>query len=218
MTDEHKPPGQGPVTAPDNRPSAPPGTRASDADREDVADQLREAVEDGRLDLDELDERLAVTFAAKTHRELATVTEDLPANPRTAAAAAPLSLVTKSGSSSRTGHWTVPSKIIAQCTSGTIKLDFTQAVCPLREVTIEAEATSGTVLLIVPFGWTVDVDNVSSTSGSVVNKVSGPPDPRAPVLRVNGKVRSGTVKARHPRRTFWQWLTRVPRDPRSRRT
>lgn len=193
-----------------------PDSRASDADREETAEQLRDAVSDGRLALEELDERLAATFSAKTHRELATVTADLSAD-STAPAAAPLSLVTKSGSSSKTGRWTVPSKIIAQCTSGSIKLDFTQARCPLREVSIQAEASSGTVLLIVPFGWRVDADSVTTTSGSVVNKVTGEPDERAPVLRVTGKVKSGTVKARHPRRTFWQWLTRVPHDPRRRR-
>lgn len=217
MTDEHNPlvPAP-PATAPMSGVTPAASSRASDADREDVAEQLREAVEDGRLALDELDERLASTFAAKTQQELATVTEDLPAGTGAAAASSPLSLVTKSGSAGKSGHWTVPSKIIAQCTSGTIKLDFTQAVCPLREVTIEAVASSGTVLLIVPFGWTVDVDNVSAESGTVVNKVTGPPEPRAPILRVSGKVRSGTVTARHPRRTFWQWLTRVPRDPRRR--
>lgn len=192
-----------------------PDSRASDADRESVADHLRGAVEDGRLALDELDERLAATFAAKTHRELAHVTADLPA--ATAPAAAPLSLVTRSGSNSKTGHWTVPSKIIAQCTSGTIKIDFTQAICPLREVAVHAEASSGTVLLIVPFGWSVDVGNVSASSGSVVNKVTGHPEERSPILRVSGTVQSGTVKARYPRRTFWQWLTRVPHDPRRRR-
>lgn len=210
MTDD----GNAPTPAPGT--TSAPDSRASDTDREDVAEQLREAVADGRLAFDELDERLVATFEAKTHGELSKVAADLRAS-TSAASAAPLSLVTKSGSSSKTGHWTVPSKIIAQCTSGTIKLDFTQAVCPLREVTIEAEAASGTVLLIVPFGWTVDVDNVSSTSGSVVNKVTGAPEPRSPVLRVNGTVKSGTIVARHPRRTFWQWLTRVPHDPRRRR-
>lgn len=197
--------------------NAAPDSRASDVDREHVAEQLREAVEDGRLELHELDERLASTFAAKTHRELETVTADLAGTGTAAAAASPLSLVTKSGSSSKTGYWTVPSKIIAQSTSGTIKLDFTNAICPLREVTIEAKATSGTVLIIVPYGWSVDMNNVTASSGSVVNKVTGPPEPRTPVLHVSGKVGSGTVKARHPRRTFWEWLARVPRDPRRRR-
>src|SRR5947207_338555 len=52
--------------------------RASDADRERVAEVLRQAAADGRLDLTELDERLAVVYAARTYAELEPVTADLP--------------------------------------------------------------------------------------------------------------------------------------------
>jgi hypothetical protein len=53
-------------------------TRASDAEREAVADRLRAASAEGRLEPDELDERVGRVYAARTHGELATVTEDLP--------------------------------------------------------------------------------------------------------------------------------------------
>jgi hypothetical protein len=36
-----------------------PGTRASDAEREQIAERLREAVAEGRLDMEEFDERLS---------------------------------------------------------------------------------------------------------------------------------------------------------------
>jgi Domain of unknown function (DUF1707) len=39
-------------------PGGPPGLRASDADRDRVAEVLRQAAGEGRLTLDELDERL----------------------------------------------------------------------------------------------------------------------------------------------------------------
>jgi Domain of unknown function (DUF1707) len=52
--------------------------RVGDADREAVASQLREHYSDGRLTLDELNERLDQTFAAKTRADLNTVTRDLP--------------------------------------------------------------------------------------------------------------------------------------------
>jgi hypothetical protein len=52
--------------------------RASDADREAVAELLREAHAEGRLDYGELDERLTQTYAARTHAELARLTADLP--------------------------------------------------------------------------------------------------------------------------------------------
>ncbi|SRR6266550_1453063 len=56
-----------------------PTQRASDAEREEVADRLRAAAAEGRLDPDELDERVGQVYAARTHGELATLTDDLPA-------------------------------------------------------------------------------------------------------------------------------------------
>ncbi|UGS37823.1 DUF1707 SHOCT-like domain-containing protein [Capillimicrobium parvum] len=58
-----------------------PDLRASDADREAVANQLRTASEDGRLDVDELDDRLAKVYAAKTYGELEPLTADLAPDP-----------------------------------------------------------------------------------------------------------------------------------------
>ena len=52
--------------------------RIGDADREAVAAQLREHYADGRLTLDELNERLDQAFAAKTKADLDTVMRDLP--------------------------------------------------------------------------------------------------------------------------------------------
>jgi hypothetical protein len=58
-----------------------PNLRASDADREAIADRLRQHHTDGRLDQDEFQERLEKCFAAKTVGELAELTRDLPGNP-----------------------------------------------------------------------------------------------------------------------------------------
>ena len=52
--------------------------RAGDSDRQAVADQLKTALDEGRLDLDEYDERLQKTYAAKTFRDLDTLVTDLP--------------------------------------------------------------------------------------------------------------------------------------------
>ena len=52
--------------------------RAADADRAGVAERLRRAHADGRIDLLEYDERLAAAYAAKTYGELAPLTADLP--------------------------------------------------------------------------------------------------------------------------------------------
>jgi len=53
--------------------------RASDADRESVAERLRKASTEGRLTTDELDERLGSALSARTYRELEALVADLPA-------------------------------------------------------------------------------------------------------------------------------------------
>jgi hypothetical protein len=55
-----------------------PEHRASDAEREAAADRLRAAAAEGRLDPDELEQRLAAAYAARTVGELAPLTSDLP--------------------------------------------------------------------------------------------------------------------------------------------
>ena len=55
--------------------------RASDADREAVVATLREAFTDGRLTLDEFDERMAAAYAGRTWGDLRGLTADLPVQP-----------------------------------------------------------------------------------------------------------------------------------------
>ncbi|HEX4060713.1 MAG TPA: DUF1707 domain-containing protein [Streptosporangiaceae bacterium] len=52
--------------------------RISDADREQVAARLREHFAEGRINSDELDERISAVFAAKTYGDLRHVLADLP--------------------------------------------------------------------------------------------------------------------------------------------
>ncbi|TFV85719.1 DUF1707 domain-containing protein [Blastococcus sp. CT_GayMR16] len=67
-----------------------PHLRAADADRAAVATVLGRHMADGRLTVDEYDERLARAYAARTYGELAELTADLPNTARpTAATSAP---------------------------------------------------------------------------------------------------------------------------------
>jgi hypothetical protein len=54
-----------------------PDTRASDADREAAVTLLREAALDGRIDGDELEERLAGAYGARWRSELSALTWDV---------------------------------------------------------------------------------------------------------------------------------------------
>jgi hypothetical protein len=54
------------------------GMRAGDGDRQAVADQLKAALDDGRLDLGEYDDRIRQAYAAKTYGDLDGLLTDLP--------------------------------------------------------------------------------------------------------------------------------------------
>ena len=58
-----------------------PDLRVSDEDREKAATEVREHYAAGRLDADELGERLERAYAARTAADLAAVRADLPALP-----------------------------------------------------------------------------------------------------------------------------------------
>jgi hypothetical protein len=64
--------------------------RAGNADRERVVAQLNAAFAEGRLDVAELDERVAAAYAAKTLGELVPLTADLPVGQQAGRSAAPV--------------------------------------------------------------------------------------------------------------------------------
>src|SRR5271165_3525362 len=53
--------------------------RASDHDRQEVVDRLRGALEDGRLTMDEFEDRVGLAYQAVTYGDLAPLCADLPA-------------------------------------------------------------------------------------------------------------------------------------------
>jgi hypothetical protein len=52
--------------------------RAADTDRQKIADQLKAALDEGRLSLHEYDDRLGQAYAARTYADLLTLVDDLP--------------------------------------------------------------------------------------------------------------------------------------------
>ena len=184
---------------------------ASHEDRDQVVELLRMAAGDGRLSADELDQRLERALTARTYGELAALTRDLPATPGSATVE-PKDLVrieAGSGSTRRDGRWVVPKRMEIRVGSGSVRLDFTEAVITQATLRIDVEVNSGSLTLITKPGIVVDAGDISVRSGSVT--VRPPGDlPALLSIQVSGKVGSGSVKARLPRRTFWQWLLRRP--------
>ena len=185
------------------------GLRASHEDRDRVVEVLRTAAADGRLTIDDLDERLEAALTARTLTDLEPLLADL-----TTAAAAEVPDLARiecgSGSAKRDKSWVVPRRLEIAVGSGSVRLDFRQAVIAVPELRIDARIASGSLKLITRPGIVVDVDDVIVNSGRV--NVVPPPGPDAPAelrVKVSGRVGSGSVSARPARRPGrWRALWR----------
>lgn len=178
--------------------------RVSDAEREHVVGLLQKAVAQGLLNLDEFTERTDLALAAKIRAELNAVLLDLPGigqapNAAVAPRVEALELRTRTGTIKQTGAWTVPRSVVAECTMGNVTVDFTEANVTVRDIDLRIQCGSGNVTVIVPRGWAVVMEQVSTGMGNVVNKASEPVDPSMPVLHVTAKVGMGNAKIRYPR-------------------
>src|SRR4051812_50153652 len=95
---------------------ADPDVRASDDDRERTAEQLRGAAAQGRISVDELEERLQAAYGARTQGELVPIVADLPAAVEHPAGRLPVRrgeggsrwLISVLGGHERQGHWRPP--------------------------------------------------------------------------------------------------------------
>ena len=183
--------------------------RVSDTDREQAADVLREAAGQGRISLDELDERLESAYAAKTYADLAAVTHDLPPSARMPAPpvqgptqisriggtpGSTFSVAVMSGAR-RTGRWVVPRSYVAVAVMGGVELDLREAQFAEPVVTLHAYALMGGIEITVPEDVEVDVSGVAFMGGFDHN-ASGPGVPGAPQVRVLGFALMGGVEVR----------------------
>lgn len=190
------------------KPRDPAAQRAGDADRDAVAEMLRIAAGEGRLDLSELEERLGQLNRAKTYGELDLLVADLPQLPPsvTLSGAGPepdtLVLRTTTANIRQDGHWVVPKLITAESTTGWITIDFTRAHCRHQEVTVEVVTKTGWIQLILPEGWAARVGPLKTYSGHISNKAADTPDPGAPTVVVTGDPVFGYIKIRQ---RFGRW-------------
>ncbi|MFF9477641.1 DUF1707 domain-containing protein [Streptomyces sp. NPDC014733] len=193
------------------KPVAEADLRASDADRDRIAEILREALAEGRLDAEEHAERIDAVYRAKTLGELEPVVRDLPAPDRAApsraaaeAHAAPVpdqSLVAVFSASTRKGRWRVPGRINAVAIFGSVEIDLTEALFPQQHVQINVTAIFGSVEIRVPENLTLRSSG-SGVLGSFEVVTNDAVEPDAPVVQVNGYAVLGSVEAR-PKRGAW---------------
>jgi len=183
-------------------PRDPAAQRAGDADRDAVAEMLRVAAGEGRIDLSELEERLGLLNRAKTYGELDLLVADLPQPPPSLTLSGTdtdpdtLVLRTTTANIRQAGHWVVPKLITAESTTGWITIDFTRAYCRHQEVTVEVVTKTGWIQLILPEGWAARVGPLKTYTGHISNKAMDTPDPGAPTVIVTGDPVFGYIKIR----------------------
>jgi len=184
--------------------------RASDADRDRIADILREALAEGRLDAAEHSERLDGVYAAKTLGELEPFVRDLPRT-RTASHVPPVpqtygspgeetkdNLVAIFSGSVRKGRFRVPGKINSFACFGGIEIDLTEAVFEQQHVVINATAVFGGIEIRVPENVTLRQKGTGIFGGFDVHSTEAG-DPHAPVVLVQGAAIFGGVEAKPKR-------------------
>jgi uncharacterized membrane protein len=156
----------------------PARLRISDADRHRVAEVLREAAGDGRIDLAELDERLEATYAAKTYADLVPITLDLPmtpgapgASPVVPAATTPVRPESRTrhvaimGGFERKGVWEVPVEMAVLAVMGGADIDMRRATFAAREVTLTVNAFMGGANVVVGPNTKVIMEGVGIMGG-----------------------------------------------------
>jgi uncharacterized protein DUF1707 len=187
--------------------------RVGHRERDAVAAVLQDAAADGRLSMDELDDRLGAALQAKTYADLdplvADLSVELPSQTLTGGRPQvkgppsagysrkdPLRLDGGMSSEKRRGPWTVPPFIVISQGVGSVKLDCLQATPAAQVIEIQVIGGAGSILLVLPDGWAVDTDRVSKGWGSKKVKVPREPAPGKPLLVIYGSLGMGSLKIR----------------------
>lgn len=195
-----------------------PDMRASDAERERIAERLRDAVAEGRLDMDEFEERLDAAYRARTHGELEPLVRDLPAPGGSPAPPAALPATGAAGTVDyarrtgqpptskgafafwsgfgRKGTWTVARRFTAVVLQGGGEIDLRDANFEDRDIVIRCFTVMGGIQVTVPPDMHVDVRGFGFMGGFGEAGSGGDPDdiaPGSPRVTVTGFALMGGV-------------------------
>ncbi len=162
-----------------------PGIRASDADRERVAEQLRHAAGDGQLTVNELDERLDAAYAARTQADLVPLTADLqpahnsPARSETDRQTGGVTvrrgpggarwLIAIMGGCDRKGRWRLREQVTSINFMGGSNLDLNDAELAGNHVELNVISFMGGAEIRLPENLAVEVSEFAFMGGNSVD-------------------------------------------------
>lgn len=197
-------------------PTDPLHLRISDADRHQVSEALRTAAGEGRLDIDELEERLEAAYAAKTYADLVPLTLDLPGvapaahlpaarqggevQRRTPAGVQATydTSVAVMGECRRSGVWDLGEHHTAFALMGSVVIDLREARFPAGEVVLDANALMGSVEVLVDETVDVRVEGFGLMGSYQENRsrVLADVDASSPRVRLRGVALMGSVEVK----------------------
>jgi hypothetical protein len=178
--------------------AAAPELRASDAEREQTVELLRHAVAEGRLDVDELDDRLQSAYTVATRSELQQLIADVSTGsivPRGSLTTHPARVVSPGEGGTRRlvsimsghdrrGRWRVAPALSVVNVMGGSELDLNDAELSAQETTIRVVSVMGGGEIRVPDGVDVQVSQFAFMGGNEIELGDELPPPGAPVIYI----------------------------------
>lgn len=201
-----------------------PDIRASDADREHAVEILGRAATEGRLSVDELDERIQSAYTTRTVGELdqllADVSPGAPSDRRILAGPRrgdPIAVregsggtrrvVSIMGGNHRRGHWRIAKRCIVLNIMGGGEIDLCDVELSHPVTRLNVYSVMGGAEIRVPDGVRVQVSKFAFMAGNDVRLGDQPSRPGDPLIRIRlvsimgaGKVRAGRKPSRTERR------------------
>jgi hypothetical protein len=170
-----------------------PELRASDADREKTADLLRHAAGEGRLTMDELDERLDLVYGTRTQRELDKLTADVivPGEVERVGSRMPVRpgggsewVVSVMSGHDRKGRWRVGKHLKVISVMGGSNVDLNDAELTDPETTITVFSLMGGSEIRVPDNVNVVISDFAFMGGNDAKVGEMLPDPGGPTIHI----------------------------------
>jgi hypothetical protein len=182
------------------KPQAPP-LRASDAEREQTAEVLRNAATEGRLDVDELEERLQSAYTVRTRAELELLVADVSVGSITPALSGPTArssgppavregpggsrwVISVMSANDRRGRWRIASSCTVINVMGGSELDLCDVELSNQVTRLNVFSVMGGSEIRVPDGVDVHVSKLGFMGGNDVRLGDSTPPVGAPQLRI----------------------------------
>jgi hypothetical protein len=167
--------------------------RVSDSERDNTLQLLSRQAAEGRLTLDELEERASQALAAKTRADLATVTRDLPAETGSAGAVPASTTARKPpvrwfvaimGGSKRRGRFRAGSHLNSLAIMGGDEIDLREAELDGGGLTLNLYAVMGGSTIYLPDSVDVEISGFAIMGGNEERGPNPRPRPGAPVVHI----------------------------------